>query len=121
MKVANIVFVILFSLFAILQLNDSDPFLWVGIYLSGSLLCLLPLIGKGQPVFFWVALTFYAVYATYLFINPNGVLSWYKDHNAENIAQSMKAEKPWIEETREFMGLLILISAALLNLFVSKK
>ncbi|WP_189602891.1 transmembrane 220 family protein [Salinimicrobium marinum] len=120
MKFVNIFFVILFLLSAILQLNDSDSFVWTGIYLSGSLLCLLPLIGKGQLAFFWLALAFYLTYATYLFISPNGVLSWYRDHNAENIAQSMTAQKPWIEETREFFGLLILSSAAILNLLFQK-
>jgi hypothetical protein len=120
-KFVNIFFVILFFLSAMLQLNDSDSLLWAGIYLSGSLLCLLPLIGKGQPAFFWLALVFYLTYATYLFISPNGVLSWYSNHNAENIAQSMKAEKPWIEETREFFGLLILSSAAVLNMLFQKK
>ncbi|MFN2440746.1 MAG: hypothetical protein ABR503_16195, partial [Chitinophagaceae bacterium] len=35
---------------------------------------------------------------------------------AENIVQSMKATKPWIEETREFFGLLILIVAFIANM-----
>jgi hypothetical protein len=32
----------------------------------------------------------------------------------------MKAEKPWIEETREFFGLLILIGVLLIDLFYVK-
>jgi len=38
-----------------------------------------------------------------------GVVNWFAEHDAENIVQTMKATKPWIEETREFFGLLILI------------
>jgi hypothetical protein len=33
----------------------------------------------------------------------------------------MKAEKPWIEDTREFGGLLILIVVMLIDFFYSKR
>jgi hypothetical protein len=33
----------------------------------------------------------------------------------------MKASAPWIEETREFFGLLILIIVLMINYFVSKR
>jgi hypothetical protein len=44
------------------------------------------------------------------------VLAWAQEHDAENIAQSMKATKPWIEQTREFFGLLILCVALVSNM-----
>ncbi len=58
----------------------------------------------------------YTGYAVYHLFEKNGVLSWANDHDAENIVQSMKATKPWIEETREFFGLLILIVALIANM-----
>jgi hypothetical protein len=39
------------------------------------------------------------------FFGRDGVWDWMNKHNAEDIAATMKAEKPWIEETREFFGL----------------
>jgi len=57
----------------------------------------------------------YLVYATYLFFDKYGVMDWATNHNAENIAQTMKAGKPWIEETREFFGLFILIIVLLVD------
>jgi len=42
-------------------------------------------------------------------------------HDAANIAGTMKAEKPWIEETREFFGLVILIVVLLINYFYAKR
>jgi hypothetical protein len=48
-------------------------------------------------------------------------LNWAEEHHAENIAQSMKATKPWIEETREFFGLLILISVLCVNMVWLRK
>ena len=42
-------------------------------------------------------------------------------HDAANIAGTMKAEKPWIEETREFFGLVILIAVLLIDYFYAKR
>lgn len=116
MRYINIVFTLLFLLSAFLQLNDVDPVLWFSIYFAGALLCFLEVLGKGRRIFLWLATGFFLSYAFYLFISPDGVLSWYNEHQAENIAQSMKTEKPWIEETREFFGLIILCFAMLLNI-----
>jgi hypothetical protein len=49
------------------------------------------------------------------------VWDWMTQHNAEDIAATMKAEKPWIEETREFFGLVILIVVLTINYFYAKK
>jgi hypothetical protein len=48
-------------------------------------------------------------------------MDWMTKHNAEDIAATMKAEKPWIEDTREFFGLLILIIVLAINYFYARK
>ena len=111
MKYLNILFVILFVVSAALQYNDPDPYLWIPIYLYGALLCFLAIKRKYNQWMYLTGLAFYACYAVYLFFDKTGVLNWAQEHNAENIAQSMKATKPWIEETREFFGLMLLILA----------
>jgi hypothetical protein len=63
----------------------------------------------------------YAVYAGYKFFDNNGVWDWITKHRAENIADTMKAEQPWIEETREFFGLVILIAVLLIDYFYAVK
>jgi len=63
----------------------------------------------------------YAVYAIYKFFDKNGVWDWLTKHDAANIAGTMKAEKPWIEETREFFGLAILIVVLLIDYFYAKR
>jgi hypothetical protein len=65
----------------------------------------------------WLGLGLYGLYAVYLLLDKNGVLSWANEHAAESLVTSMKAEKPWIEETREFGGLLILMAVFALNLY----
>lgn len=121
MKVFNIVFVLLFIVAAALQYNDPDPYVWVPIYLYGAFICLQAWRKKYNAVLFWIGLIGYASYAFYLFFDKTGVLSWFSEHEAENIAQSMKATKPWVEETREFGGLLMLITVLVVNMIWLKK
>ena len=120
-KILNIFFCIIFLIFAGLQYNDPDPYLWIPIYLYAAVLCALAANSKFYPVAYWVGIIAYGLYALYEFFGKDGVLEWIQKHHAENIAQTMKAEAPWIEETREFFGLVILIGVLLMNYFYSKK
>ena len=117
MKLFNSLFIILFVISAALQYNDPDPYLWMPIYLYGAYLCLQSIRGKFNPTLYWIGFLAYGLYATYKIFDKNGVIDWIRYHNEENIAATMKAEKPWIEETREFFGLLILIGVLLINYF----
>jgi hypothetical protein len=116
MKALNVFFIVLFVFSAALQYNDPDPHIWIPIYLYTAVLCYLALRGKYNRIFYFIGLVVYIFYAVYLFFDKSGVISWAKDHDAENIVQSMKATKPWIEETREFLGLVLLIIALVANM-----
>ena len=121
MKVFNLIFCLLFVFSAALQYNDPDPYLWMPIYMYGALLCWLAFRNKYYPKAYLIGIFIYLLYAIYLFFAKDGVLDWINKHNAEDIASTMKAEKPWIEETREFLGLVILIVVLTINFFYSKK
>ena len=121
MKILNIIFILLFILSAALQYNDPDPWLWIPLYLYGAFLCYKAFRKKYLPALFIAGIVVYTTYAMYLLVSDTGVLSWANEHNAENIVQSMKATKPWIEEKREFFGLLILIAALVLNMVWLRK
>ncbi|MEJ7779779.1 MAG: transmembrane 220 family protein [Daejeonella sp.] len=120
MKIFNILFCILFIISAGLQYNDPDPYLWIPIYLFGAFLCFQAAKRQYYPKAYLAGVFFYSIYGTYLFFDKYGVMSWATEHQAENIASSMKASAPWIEETREFFGLLILIVVLLINFLVYK-
>ncbi|WP_282456675.1 transmembrane 220 family protein [Chitinophaga sedimenti] len=115
MKVFNIFFTLIFILFAALQYNDPDPWLWMPIYGYGALMCGLAATDRYYRGAYLSGIFLYLVYASYLFFTKDGVVDWATNHDAQNIAETMKAEKPWIEDTREFFGLLILIIALLIN------
>ena len=115
MKIFNIIFSVLLLLSAALQYNDPDPYIWMTIYLYGGVLCFLASKKRFFPKAYLAGIIVYGIYAVYLFFDEMGVLTWANEHGAENIAQSMQAEKPWIEETREFFGLIILIFVLSVN------
>ena len=110
MKFFNIFFSVVFILFAVVQYNDPDPYLWVPIYLYPALLCFLKFIQKPIPsLAYWAGFLVFGVYAIYKMFDTNGIINWVQFHNASNIVSTMKAEKPWIEESREFFGLVIIL------------
>jgi hypothetical protein len=121
MKVFNILFCILFLIAAGLQYNDPDPYIWIPIYLYGAILCWLAFRNQFYQKAYLFGTVIFAGYALYFFFTENGVLDWIQKHNAENIAASMKASTPWIEDTREFFGLVILIVVLLVNLIYAKR
>ena len=121
MKIFNIVFIFLFIVFAGLQYNDPDPYIWVTIYLYGALVSYLALSNRFKSSLYYIGFTVYFGYALFLLFDKTGAISWATEHHAENIVQSMKATKPWIEETREFGGLAILLTVFVINFFHQKK
>ena len=121
MKVFNIIFCFLFIVFAALQYNDPDPYLWVPIYMYTAVLCWLAARQRYFTKAYLFGIVVYAIYAVYKIFDANGLLDWFNLHHAENIAETMKAEKPWIEESREFFGLVILIIVLAINYFVTIK
>jgi len=122
MKFFNIFFCIVFVLFAIVQYNDPDPYLWIPIYLYPALLCYLNFIHKPiSKMAYWAGFILFGVYAIYKMFYTNGVIDWIEFHNASNIASTMKAETPWIEESREFFGLVIILIVLSVNYFKTNK
>jgi hypothetical protein len=121
MKAFNILFGMVFLLFAILQYNDVDPYLWIPIYAVASAICTLNSRGKYSFKLHLAIAAFCVVYAAFLFVNPDGVSSWINEHEKENLVQSMKASKPWIEQTREFGGLMIILLVVIVNIVLHKK
>lgn len=115
MKLLNILFILLFLVSAALQYNDPDPYVWMPIYLYGAYLCLQAVRGRFSAPLYILGFVVYSAYAVYLLFDKTGVLNWAGPHGAESIVQKMEDSKPWIEETREFFGLVILIVVLLAN------
>ena len=108
-KVFNLVFVVLFLICAGLQWNDPDPYLWIPLYLLSALSCAYAFKGISAKRLNIFNIAVYSVYAVYLFVEQDGVLSWATEHHFDSLTQSMLASTPWIENTREFGGLFIML------------
>ena len=121
LKLFNIFFCIVFILFAAVQYNDPDPYVWMPFYLYTAILCWLAFRNKYFPGAYLLGIAVYAAYAIYKFFDQNGVWDWMTKHHATNIAGTMKAEQPWVEETREFFGLVILIVVLIIDYLYAKR
>ncbi len=117
--ILNVIFFISFLGFAYVNLNDKDAYIWVPIYTLPAILCGLAVFDKTYPTINLFVMGFYVAYAIYLFFAKDGVLDWFTKYNRKSIVESMQATKPYIEQTREFFGLLIVTGALALNYFLS--
>jgi hypothetical protein len=117
--ILNSFFCLAFAAFAYVNLNDPDALLWVSIYMVASVCCGLAAFGKYYPIVYLVAITFYLIYAIRLFFVKDGVKDWIFKYRNPSLVESMQATKPYIEQTREFFGLLIISGALAMNYFVA--
>ena len=119
LSILNGIFCIAFVLFAYVNLNDKDGWLWVSIYMVAAIFCGLAAFNKFYPIGYLAAIAFYIIYAIQLFFAKDGVRDWITKYNKPSIVESMQATKPYIEKTREFFGLLIISAALAINYFVA--
>jgi general stress protein CsbA len=121
MRIFNLFFFIVFLLFAAVQYNDPDPYVWIPIYGYGAVLCFLAYRKKYYPSAYLLGIIVYAAYAGFKLLEPDGVWDWITKHHSQNIADSMKATTPWVEETREFFGLVIVIGVLLIDYLYARR
>lgn len=103
-KTINYILFILFLIFAAVQLNDNDGLHWFIIYFSVAALCVWSTFSKPPRMVLFVVLIclfFYACFHLSLFID------YLQTENKEEIFGEMTYEKPYLEGSREFMGLLL--------------
>ena len=117
MKRINLLLSALFILFAYFQFNDPDPIRWIAMY--GYIALLMLLAGFDKYYIPAIYLGLLASVAWMISLAPE-FISWLQG-GAESIVGSMKAEKPHIEFTREFLGLVVVILAFSFLLRQAKK
>ncbi|MEN0003853.1 MAG: transmembrane 220 family protein [Bacteroidota bacterium] len=106
-KISNGLIALLFLLFAYFQLNDHDSLRWILLYGYVALVAILAVLGKP---FRGVALGGAIMGTIWLaFLVPN-LVDWLS-LGMPSITESMKADSPYVELTREFFGVLISVLA----------
>ncbi|MDN3654021.1 transmembrane 220 family protein [Ferruginibacter paludis] len=119
LTILNVIFFLSFIAFAYVNVNDKDAWLWVSIYMVAAICCGLAIFKKYYPIIDLVAIAFYLIYAIKLFFAKDGVRDWITKYKRESIVENMQATKPYIEQTREFFGLLIISAALAINYFAA--
>lgn len=117
--ILNCVFTVSFILFAYVNLNDPDAWLWVSIYMVAAIGCGLAVFHKYYPVAYLIVIGCYLIYAVQLYFSKDGVRDWIFKYKKPSIVETMQATKPYIEKTREFFGLLIAGAALAINYFAA--
>jgi hypothetical protein len=107
MKLTYWILAAIFVLFAAAQANDPDPFLWILLYGGVAALFAAAALDRLFRPAAWLWLIGAVLWAGYL--APHFV-EWI-NMGMPSIVETMKAEKPWIEFTREFLGLSITAAA----------
>lgn len=101
-KAFSIIYFLVFAAFAYLQLNDPDPIMWVAIYTIVAVSSLSRLF-VNVPKKLYLGITL-ALVAISLFYIP-GFIEYLGQPDKKEIVGEMVYKKPYIEETREFIGL----------------
>jgi len=110
-KTAASIATLMFILFAALQLNDPDPLYWFLVYAAVAVVAAAAAVGRHLPRF--ALLTLGAVIAGVLIAAP-GFVDYLQSGDWGSIGKHMSDEAPYIEQGREFVGLLIAAAALLL-------
>jgi Transmembrane family 220, helix len=119
MKIINFIFAIIFILFAFVQINDPDPVLWIVIYGNMAVLCVLAMFRMRFAYWLLATMVLYSIYAALL---VSAAWEWLKSPDRSLLFDDLaKMQYPYIEETREFLGLIICIAVALFHFLSNRK
>ena len=119
MKVVNFLLAVMFLFFAFLQVDDPDPLIWILVYGGMAVLGVLAMFDRYFPK---VIATLIVIFVAYSLIYINGVREWLGEDNKALLFDDLaKMQHPYIEETREFMGLWICIIVLVFYFVRSRK
>ena len=108
---------VLFLIFAILQYNDPDFYIWIPVYLFVAVIAGAYAKGHRWPIISLMALLL--LFAWSVFYIPF-VYQWISD-GFPSITGAMKAETMYVERIREFLGLTICLIVTAYYFIKSKR
>lgn len=119
MKTVNLLLAAMFLVFAFLQINDPDPVVWILIYGAMAVVCILAAFKTYSRVFMLILLAGFIAYSVVFF---DGIKEWLgQDDKSVLFDDLAKMQHPYIEESREFLGLLICMIVLVIHLVLSPK
>lgn len=119
MKAVNLLLALMFVAFAFVQINDPDPVVWILVYGSMAVVCIMAAFRVYPKLFMMGLLGCFVVYSFFFY---QGVIEWWtQDDKSVLFDDIAKMQHPYIEESREFLGLLICIIVLVIHLVLSRR
>lgn len=94
---------LVFLLFAALQYNDPDPLQWMAMYGFTGVASIFAAFDKYHRWLLWIGIVINTVW---MLLCLPAFMEWVQ-MGSPNLAGEMKASMPYIENTREFLGLFL--------------
>jgi hypothetical protein len=118
MKILKIFFAVLFLLFALVQINDPDPLLWIVVYGAMMIVSIMAIYHRYPTGFMIIMASGYLIMTVLYF---DGFATWLNSSDRTLLFDDLaKMQFPYIEEAREFLGLLICIAVLVFYFALSK-
>jgi len=118
MKIVKIFLAILFLLFALVQINDPDPLLWILIYGAMVVVSVMSIFHRYPTGFMIVMASGYLIMTVIYF---DGFATWLGSSDRYLLFDDLaKMQFPYIEEAREFLGLLICLLVLIFYFYISR-
>ena len=119
MKIVNIILALLFLSFVYVQFNDIDPLLWIAIYGSMVVVCSMAAFDYYPRRVYLILIVLFVAYST---IDIPSVLVWLQQDDLTDLFDEVaKMKHLYIEETREFLGLMICVGVLIFHLVRSRR
>jgi len=119
MRIVNFLFAAMFMVFAFVQINDPDPVIWILIYGVMAVLSIMAIF-EFYPRKFLIGLL--VLFIAYSLVYIRGVLEWLRQDNKGDLFDDVaKMQHPYIEESREFLGLMICVAVLVFYLYRSRR
>ena len=114
MKILNLILAAMFVVFAFVQINDPDPVIWILIYGAMAVTCILAAFEQYYKSVLAGLLILLAGYSVVFF---SGVSEWLRSEDKSMLFDDIaKMQYPYIEESREFLGLFICILVLVMHI-----
>lgn len=106
-RIVNFLLAVMFLVFAAVQINDPDPILWILIYGAMAVFAIMAIF-EFYPRKILIGIII--VFVLYSLVYWQGVMEWARQEDKSLLFDDVaKMQYPYIEEAREFLGLLICI------------
>jgi hypothetical protein len=107
MRIVSFLLAVMFLVFAFVQINDPDPVIWILIYGAMAVISIMAIFNF-YP--FKVMIGLVVLYIAYSIVYLPGVLEWLKQDDKSLLFDDVaKMQYPYVEQAREFLGLMICI------------